>query len=69
MPAVDERLQRYQQLLDVAEVQADGRLVEEEQRVRLALAGHGLRQPEALRLAARQRAQRLAEVQIVEADL
>jgi hypothetical protein len=72
--------QRAHQLGDVVEVQAGGRLVEQEQR---ALGGLGLpagrrelgglgqeaRQLQALRLAARQRRHRLAQLHVFEADV
>ena len=67
--AVDEALQRLEQLLDVGEVQAGGRLVEDVQRPtgrHLAELGGEL---DALRLAAGERRRRLAERHVVETDV
>jgi hypothetical protein len=66
---VDEPLQHLEQLLDVGEVEAGRRLVEDVER----LAGRDLRQLggelHPLRLAARERRRRLAELDVVEADV
>ena len=78
MPGVEQLAQRAHQLGDVVEVQAGGRLVEQEQRAPSSPAGWrgaagrlgqeaGQLQP--LRLAARQRRHRLAQAHVVEADI
>ena len=72
---VDQAPQRGDELRDVGEMQARRRLVEQEQRAagRPAIVARGLREPpgelQALRLAARQRRHRLAEREVVEADV
>ncbi len=58
LPDVDEPVEQAEQLLDVGEVQAGGRLVED---VDTALLGHVRGQLEPLALAAGQRGERLAE--------
>ena len=67
--AVDEPLQHLEQLLDVGEVEPRRRLVEDVER----LPGRDLRQLgrelHALRLAARERRRRLAELDVVEPDV
>ena len=79
-PASSSLRKRAHQLGDVVEVQAGGRLVEQEQRALLRQrAGAGadaLRrlgeeagQLQALRLAARERRHRLAELHVLEADV
>ena len=65
---VEQPPERAEQLRDVVEVQARGRLVEQEQRARCRRLGQVTGELEALRLAARQRGHRLAEAQVVEAD-
>jgi hypothetical protein len=65
---VDEPRERAQEHLDVDAMQARRRLVEQEQR-RLRLRAEVRRQLEALRLAARQRRRRLAQLQVAEADV
>ena len=67
--AIDQALQGGEELVDVGEMEADRRLVEEKERVGLARPGEGRRQLEALRLAAGKRYECLAEPQIAEADL
>src|SRR5437016_14548930 len=69
MAALDELTERRDQLVDVVQVQAGRRLVEDEERVRLAVAAEVGRELDALRLAARERAERLPEPQVLEADL
>ena len=69
VPGVDEALEHLEQLLDVGEVEAGGRLVEDVQRASgrdLAELGGQLH---ALRLPARQRRRRLAEGHVVETDV
>ena len=63
LPGVDQPVEQAEQLLDVGEVQAGGRLVED---VDLALLGHLGGQLEPLPLAAGQGGQRLAETDITE---
>ena len=66
---LDQRVQHLQQLAHVLEVQAGGGLVEDVER----LAGRAPRQLlgelDPLRLAARERGRRLAELDVAEADL
>ena len=66
LAGVDEPVEQAEQLLDVGEVQAGGRLVED---VDVALLGHVGGQLEPLALAARQRGQRLAEAEVAEPDV
>ena len=68
---VQQLAEGAQQLGDVVEVQAGGRLVEQEQLARLRAAGLGevAGELQALRFAARERRHRLAEAQVVEADV
>jgi hypothetical protein len=77
VPGIEQLAEAAHQLGDVVEVQAGGRLVEEEER---AAPGRRLRRPrgrlrqeagelQALRLAARQRGHRLPEPQVVESDV
>ena len=70
VPGVDQLVQRREQPLDVGQVQAGGRLVEDVDRVlrplQLAQLGRDL---DALRLAAGQRRRRLAERQVAEAEI
>src|SRR5919106_3346432 len=61
LAGVDEPVEQAEQLLDVGEVEAGGRLV---QHVDAALLGHVGGQLEPLPLAAGQRGQRLAEAQV-----
>ena len=75
MPGIDQAAKRAQQLRDVVEVQARGRLVEEKQRAARRRAARPLvrrRQMagelQALRLAAGKRRHRLAELEIVQPD-
>src|SRR5215218_6971331 len=65
LAGVDEPVEEAQQLLDVGEVQAGGRLVED---VDVALASHVRSQLEPLALAARQRGERLADGEVAEPD-
>ena len=76
MPGVEQLAQRPHQLGDVVEMQAGGRLVEEEERAAFAdaLRGRGrlgqeTRQLQALRLAAGQRGDRLPEAHVFQADV
>jgi len=64
--AVDEPVEQAEQLLDVGEVQAAGRLVEHEHR---ALLAEVCGQLGPLPLAAGQRGERLADGEIAEADV
>jgi hypothetical protein len=66
---VDEPLQHLEQLLDVGEVQAGGRLVEDVERAPGATLRQLGRELDALRLAARERRRRLAELDVAEADV
>ena len=66
LPESTSRSSRPSSLLDVGEVQAGGRLVED---VDVALLGHLGGQLEPLPLAAGQRGQRLAEGEVAEADV
>ena len=69
LPRVDEPLEHLEQLLDVGEVEARRRLVEDVERPPgrdLAELGRELH---ALRLAARERRRRLAERHVVEPDV
>ena len=65
---VAQAMQRADQALVVALVQADRRLVEHVQHAR-QLAAELRREPDALRLAARQRARRAMQRQVVEPDV
>src|SRR5687767_3448663 len=66
LAGVHEPVEQAEQLLDVGEVQAGGRLVED---IDAALLGHASGQLEPLPLAAGQRSERLAEAEVVEADV
>ncbi len=66
LAGVDEPVEQAEQLLDVGEVQAGGRLVED---VDAALLGHVGGQLEPLPLAAGQRSERLAEAEVAEPDV
>src|SRR5688572_24115535 len=66
LAAVDQPVEQAEQVLDVGEVQAGGRLVED---VDVALLGHLGGQLESLPLAAGQRGERLAEGQVAEPDI
>ena len=66
LPASTSRSSRPSRLLDVGEVQAGGRLVED---VDAALLGHVGGQLEPLALAAGQRRERLAEAEVAEPDV
>ena len=63
---VDEPVEQAEQLLDVGEVEARRRLIED---VDAALLGHVGRQLEPLLLAARQRRERLSEAEVAEPDV
>jgi hypothetical protein len=66
---VGQALQYFEQFLDVGEVQADGRLVEDVERA----PGGDLRklgsELDPLRLAARERRRRLAQLDVIEPDV
>ena len=66
---VDEPVEHLEELLDVGEVEAGRRLVEEVERLARRAPRQLGRQLDALRLAARQRRRRLAEVDVAEADV
>ena len=66
LAGVDEPVEQAEQLLDVGEVEAGGRLVED---VDAALLGHVGGQLEPLPLAAGQRRERLAEAEVAEPDV
>ena len=66
LAGVDEPVEQAEQLLDVGEVQAGGRLVED---VDAALLAHVRGQLESLPLAAGQRGERLAEREVAEPDV
>src|SRR5664279_5706050 len=66
LAGVDEPVEQAEQLLDVGEVEAGGRLVED---VDAALLGHVGGQLEPLPLAAGQRSERLAEDEVAEPDV
>ena len=66
LAGVDEPVEQAEQLLDVGEVEAAGRLVED---VDVALLGHVGGQLEPLPLAAGQRRERLAEAEVAEPDV
>src|SRR5216683_3271999 len=66
LAGVDEPVEQAEQLLDVGEVEAGGRLVED---VDAALLGHVGGQLEPLPLAAGQRSERLAEAEVAEPDV
>ena len=66
LAGVDEPVEQAEQLLDVGEVEAGGRLVED---VDAALLGHVGGQLEPLPLAAGQRGERLAEAEVAEPDV
>ena len=66
LAGVDEPVEQAEQLLDVGEVEAGGRLVED---VDVALLGHLDGQLEPLPLAAGQRRERLAEAEVAEPDV
>ena len=68
-PRSTRRAKQREQPLDVGEVEAGRRLVEDEERVRLAVAAEVRGELHALRLAAGERRERLAEAQVVEADV
>jgi hypothetical protein len=67
--AVDEPLQRLEQLLDVREVEPRRRLVEDVERLARRDLRQLRRELDALRLAAGERGGRLAELDVVEADV
>ena len=80
LPAFEQLAERAHQLGDVVEVQAGGRLVEQEQRARVATAcrlvraflrrlGQEAGELQALRFAAGQGRHRLAELHVFEADV
>ena len=68
LPGVDEAVEHVEQLVDVVEVQAGRRLVEDVERPAGGALAQLLGELDALRLAAGQRRRRLAEVDVVEAD-
>jgi hypothetical protein len=65
---LDQLVQHLEQLRDVVEVQAGGRLVEDVERAPGGAARQLLGQLDALRLAARQRRRLLADLDVAEAD-
>jgi hypothetical protein len=67
--ALGELRERAEEPLDVREVQSGRRLVEDEERVRLRVASEVRGELDALRLAGGQRAERLAELQVLEAHV
>jgi hypothetical protein len=64
LPGVAQLVQHLQQQVDVGEVQAGGRLVEDVQRAAGVALGQLERELDALRLAARQRGRALAEADV-----
>ncbi len=66
---VDEAVQHAEQFLDVVEVQAGGRLVEQVERLAGAAAAQLARQLDALGFAARQGRGGLPEFDVVQADV
>ena len=66
---VAQLVQHLQQQVDVGEVQAGGRLVEDVQRAAGVALGELERELDALRLAARERGRALAELDVAEADV
>ena len=66
LAGVDEPVEQAEQLLDVGQVQAGGRLVQD---VDLALLGHVDGELESLPFAAGERRERLADAQVAEADV
>ena len=69
LPASRSWCSTLQQQVDVGEVQAGGRLVEDVERAAGVALGELERQLDALRLAARQRGRALAEADVAEADV
>ena len=69
VPGLEQLAERRQQLGDVVEVQAGGRLVEDVEHAIAAVRRQVRGDLDPLRLAARQRRRRLAEPQVAEADL
>ena len=69
LPAVDEPVEDLEQLLDVGEVEPGRRLVEDVQRPPGRPPRQLGRQLDPLRLAARQRRRRLAEMDVAEPDV
>ena len=69
VPGFEQLPERRQQLRDVVEVQAGGRLVEDVEQALAAVRRQVRGNLDPLRLSARQRRRRLAEPQIAEADL
>src|SRR3712207_6638406 len=66
LAGVNEPVEQAEKLLDVSEVEAGGRLVED---VDAALIGHVGGQLEPLPLAAGERGERLAEAEVAESDV
>ena len=66
---IDEPIQHFEQLVNVVEVQAGRRLIEDVQRASRAGPSQFGGELDALRLAAGQRRRRLTERQIIEADV
>src|SRR5688500_19378524 len=64
MALLDQFVKGPEQALDVVKVQAGGGLIENKKRSRLARLGHVRGQLQTLRLAARERRQRLAQANI-----
>src|SRR5581483_3784320 len=69
MAALDEPGEADEELVDVGQVKPGRRLVEDEERVGLSLAAELGGELHALRLATRERRQRLPETEVVEADV
>ena len=69
VPAVDQSLQHLQELLDVCEVKAGRRLIEDVERAAGRDLGELGGELHALGLAAGERGRRLAELDVVEADV
>ena len=68
LPAVDQLLQHFQQLLHVVEVQAGGGFVEDVEGAAGGAFGEFLGELDALRLAAGERGGLLADLDVAEAD-
>ena len=69
LPGLDQRVQHFQQLAHILEMQAGGRLVEDVERAAGGAPRQFLGQLDPLRLAARQRRRRLADMDVAEPDL
>ena len=69
LPWLDQAVEHFEQLADVLEMEAGGRLVEDVERLAGGAPRQLLRQLDALRLAAAERRRRLADLDVAEADL